>query len=121
MTNFVFGDHSDISGSASNGADSLDLLAGQDLTGYFPPPLILACSGLVTDSSQQLTAANFTAAIPTAMHTSGQLQSAQNTKLDQSDWYTSVFQKKMEEFYKGPMVWDKKAIWDAANSADDTR
>ena len=121
VTNFVFGDHSDISGSASNGADSLDLLAGQDLTGYFPPPLILACSGLVTDSSQQLTAANFTAAIPTAMHTSGQLQSAQNTKLDQSDWYTSVFQKKMEEFYKGPMVWDKKAIWDAANSADDTR
>ncbi|KAI0782569.1 glycosyltransferase family 2 protein [Abortiporus biennis] len=115
VSNFVHGDHSDILGEASNGADTLSVLAGQDLTFYFPPPLVLGCPGLVSDSSQSLVYANFTPEIPTALHTSGTLQSAQNTKLDQADWYTQVFLKKINQFYKGPMVWDKKQIWDQSH------
>ena len=121
VSNFIHGQHSDISGISSNGEDSLSVLAGQELTGYFPPPLILACPGLVDDPTQQLNAANFTAEIPQAMHTSGSLQSAQNTKLDQSDWYTAIFLPKIKEFYKGPMVWDKNALCTAANTQDDVR
>lgn len=118
VSNFVRGDHSDITGISSNGADALEVLAGQDLTYYFPPPLILGCPGLVTDGNQALLYANFTADIPQAVHTSGALQSTQNTKLDDSDWYTNTFQKKMKDFHKGPLVWDKKEIW--SQSHDDT-
>ena len=118
VSNFVNGDHSDISGISSNGADTLEVLAGQDLTGYFPPPLVLACKGLVNSDQVGLTPANFTPLIPSAMHTSGALQSVQNTKLDNSNWYTVNFLTKMQQFHKGPLVWDKKMIASAA--ADQT-
>ncbi|EKM60048.1 glycosyltransferase family 2 protein [Phanerochaete carnosa HHB-10118-sp] len=121
VSNFVHGDHSDITGEASNGADSLSALAGQDMTGYFPPPLVLACPGLVNDPNMGLRPANFTPEIPTAMHTSGTLQSAQNTKLDASDWYTARFLPTIRTFHKGPLVWDKSAIWNAANDQDSPR
>lgn len=121
VSNFVHGDHSDIAGQASNGADTLEALAGQDLTYYFPPPLALACPGLVTDGTLALTYANFTPTIPSAMHNSGQTQSAQNTKLDQSDWYTAIFQPHMKQYYKGPLVWDKKNIAAQAADADSPR
>lgn len=121
VSNFVRGDHSDISGTASNGADTLEALAGQEMTGYFPPPLTLACPGLVSDKSLALRPSNFTATIPTAMHTSGQLQSAQNTKLDSQDWYTARFLPTIKKFRKGPMVWDKKDIWNQANDDTDPR
>ncbi len=119
MTDFIHGSHSDIPGTPSNGVDSLSALAGTEMTGYFPPSLILACPGLVNDPSQTLNYANFTPVIPQAMHILGPTQSVQNTKLDQPDWYTSVFLKRMQEFYKEPMVWDKKALWTAANTQDD--
>ncbi|KAG6805953.1 hypothetical protein H0H93_003764, partial [Arthromyces matolae] len=51
VSDFVFGDHSDIIGEASNGADTLSALAGQDLTQYFPVPLTLGCAGLVSDDT----------------------------------------------------------------------
>ena len=121
VSNFVHGQHSDIPGEASNGADTLEALAGQDLTGYFPPPLVLACPGLVNDPNMALQPANFTPLIPTAMHTSGTLQAAQNTKLDNADWYTARFLPTMKQFRKGPMVWDSKAIWNAANDQDSPR
>jgi len=68
VSNFVHGDHSNIVGEASNGQDSLDVFAGQDLTYYFPPPLALACPGLVTDGTLALQYQNFTPAAPTAIH-----------------------------------------------------
>ncbi|THG97676.1 hypothetical protein EW026_g4373 [Hermanssonia centrifuga] len=121
VSNFIHGQHSDIQGQNSNGADSLDALAGQDLTGYFPVPLILGCSGLVQDPSIALHPANFTPVIQTAMHTSGALQSTPTSKLHNSDWYTQIFQPTINQFYKGPLVWDKGAIWSEANSADTPR
>ena len=110
VSNFIHGDHSDIAGLASNGADTLEALAGQDLTYYFPSPLTLACPGLVTDGTLTLTYANFTPTIPSAMHNSGQTQSAQNTQLNQLDWYTAIFQPHMKQYYKGPLVWGKEYI-----------
>ncbi|KAI0076909.1 chitin synthase [Panus rudis PR-1116 ss-1] len=121
FSNFIHGDHSDITGLASDGADALDVLVGKDLTYYFPPPLVLACPGLVNDPTQQLLYANFTPEIPQAVHVSGQLQSAQGTKLDQQDWYTSLFLKRIKEFHKGPMVWDKKDIWSRSHDDDTPR
>ena len=122
VSNFVHGQHSDISGLASNGADVLPELAGQDLTAYFPPPLVLACNGLVNDGSIALRISNQSSTpVAQAMHTSGQLQSAQNTKLDENDWYTNRFLKTMKDFYKGPLVYDKGSIWNMAHSEDDQR
>ncbi|KAJ8594536.1 hypothetical protein M405DRAFT_480198, partial [Rhizopogon salebrosus TDB-379] len=116
MSNFIHGDHSDISGTASNAANDLEELAGLDMTNYFPPPLVLACPDLVTESSLELTYKNFTAVVPLAMHKSGSLQSVQNTALDNADWYTATFQPKMNNYHKGPLVWDTKNI--AAQAAD---
>ena len=114
LSNFIHGDHSDLSGIASNSAADLDVLAGQDLTGYFPPPLVLACSALVPQSSLQLTPKNFTATVPNAMHKSGKNQPTQGTALDNSNWYTATFLPKMKEFRKGPLVWDPSEIYSQA-------
>jgi chitin synthase len=46
VTNFIHGDHSNGEfGVKSNSPDILEVIAGQDLTYYFPPPLVLGCSG----------------------------------------------------------------------------
>ena len=121
VSNFVHGDHSDLVGEASNGQDTLDLLAGQDLTYYFPPPLALACPGLVTNPALELQYQNFTPVAPTALHKSGATQSAQNTKLDQSNWYTAIFQPEIKKFYKGPLVWSTKSIQAQASDANNPR
>ncbi|KAI0758119.1 hypothetical protein C8Q74DRAFT_1452087 [Fomes fomentarius] len=106
----------------SNTEDTLSIVAGQDLTGYFPPPIYLACPGLVSDSSTlQLMSANFTAQAPQAMHKSGPTYGQSGSKLSQSDWYTNIFLKRIREFRKGPLVWDKNAIKAAANDADNQR
>ena len=114
LSNFIHGDHSDLVGIVSNSAADLDLLAGQDLTGYFPPPLALACTGLVSQGSLELTSKNFTAVVPNAIHKSGGNQPATGTALDNSDWYTSTFVPKMEEFRKGALVWDPSDVYSQA-------
>ena len=116
MSNFIHGDHSDVAGIASNAASDLEQLAGLDMTNYFPPPLILACPDLVTEPSLQLTYKNFTPVVPLAMHVSGSLQSMQNTALDHANWYTATFQPKMQNYHKGPLVWETNNI--AAQAAD---
>ncbi|KAF8627926.1 hypothetical protein AX17_006081 [Amanita inopinata Kibby_2008] len=108
VSNFVHGDHSDLRGLASNGLDTLDVLAGQDLSYYFPPPLPLACPDVVTDANIVLTAKNFTNTAPQAIHLSGGSQVSE--ALRANDWYTARFLKKMKEFQKGPLVWDWKNI-----------
>lgn len=116
MSNFIHGDHSDISGEASNAQSNLDLLVGQDLTDYFPPPLALVCSSLVTESSLELTYKNFTPTVPTAMHNSGATQSATGTALDNANWYTATFLPKIKQYRKGALVWDPS---DIASQASD--
>jgi chitin synthase len=118
VTNFIRGDHSDIQGRPSNGADTIEILAGKDLTYYFPQPLSLACPQLVSNPNVDLTYKNFTNEAPTAIHTSGFLQTAQGTKLRDREWYNRQFQPKMRQFYKGPLVWDKKEIRAQADDRD---
>ncbi|KAF5369698.1 hypothetical protein D9615_010145 [Tricholomella constricta] len=115
VTNFVFGDHSDITGQPSNGRDSLDALAGQDLTQYFPVPLVLGCPDLVTDNNMALSYKTNNASLTQAMHVSGHLQPT-SAQLKQEDWYTNNFLKTMKDFRKGPLVYEKKAV--AAQAAD---
>ena len=110
VTNFINGDHSDITGEPSNGETTLDILPGQDLTGYFPVPLTLGCPGLVSNPDISLTHKNFTVEISTAVHTSGTLAVSPNSKLAQDNWYTSVFQPKIAQYYKGPVVWTSKVL-----------
>ncbi|KAH8118887.1 chitin synthase [Phellopilus nigrolimitatus] len=117
VSNFINADHSDITGESSNGADVLDEFAGQDMTDYFPPPLVLACSGVVSDSTISLQYKNFTPVTNEAVHTSGTLQSAQNTALDSGDWYTATFLPKINQFYKGSLVIDSA---DLQSQASDT-
>uniref|UniRef100_D8PMU6 chitin synthase n=3 Tax=Schizophyllum commune (strain H4-8 / FGSC 9210) TaxID=578458 RepID=D8PMU6_SCHCM len=120
MTDFIHGDHSDIYGTKSNNKADLEELAGKDLTGYFPVPLSLACGSLIGDADIKLLNKNFTATVPTAVHTSGSQQSAEDTRLRDDNWYTQRFVPKMKEFYKGPLVFSSKTIYGDANSDDDT-
>ena len=117
VTNFINGDHSDITGQPSNGQTTLDVLPGQDLTHYFPVPLTLGCPGLVSDPNIVFTYKNFTPEITTAIHRSGSLAVSPNSKLAQSDWYTSVFKPKIQQYYKGPVVWKNKEL--KKQAADD--
>ncbi|OCH89984.1 chitin synthase [Obba rivulosa] len=120
VSNFVHGQHSDIPNLVSNDADTLSLVAGQDMTDYFPVPLVLGCPGLVSDPQLELTYANFTPTAPQALHVSGALQSVATSQLHQDDWYTAIFQPKIKQFYKGILVWETKDIWDQANPSDGT-
>ncbi|EIW83186.1 glycosyltransferase family 2 protein [Coniophora puteana RWD-64-598 SS2] len=111
VSNFVHGDHSDISGEPSNGEDTLDYLAGTDLTYYFPPPLTLACSGLVIDTSVAITIKNSSSmTVPTAKHSSGAQAPTSNTALDNTDWYTATYLPKINQYYKGALVWEPSDI-----------
>ncbi|KAG6809077.1 hypothetical protein H0H92_001693 [Tricholoma furcatifolium] len=104
VSDFVFGQHSDIVGEPSNGADTLEALAGQDLTQYFPVPLTLGCAGLVTDSTITLTAKNDTVTQQTAIHISGSAQT-QSAAMKSEDWYTTNFLPTMDNYRKGPLVY----------------
>jgi chitin synthase len=121
VTNFVQRQHSDIQGESSNAQDTLDALAGQDLTDYFPPPLVLGCPSLVTDATLIFQYQNFSPVIPTALHTSGSQQSAQSTKLDTKDWYTARFLPTIKQYRKGPLVYASKDIKSGANDQTNPR
>jgi chitin synthase len=78
---FVHGDPSDIVGEASDTQDTLNVLARQDMTSNFPPPLTLARPGLVTDNTLSLQYKNFTPLALTAMHNSVGTQAAKSMAL----------------------------------------
>ncbi|KAF7289054.1 Glycosyltransferase family 2 protein [Mycena chlorophos] len=118
VTNFVQGDHSDTNSLVSNSQDVLTVLAGQDLTYYFPVPLVLGCPTLVTDGSLSITPKNFSETEPTALHVSGQLQSITASALHNNDWYTATFLPKMKNYKKGPLVFTSKNLRDQAADQD---
>ena len=116
LSNFINGDHSNgFFGVASNSPDILDALAGADLTYYFPPPLVSACSGLVTDGSLVLTRKNATIVEPLAQHVSGQTQTTV-PDMKSNSWYTNTFLAKMRTMQKGPLVLTKQSL--ATDAAD---
>jgi chitin synthase len=116
LSNFINGDHSNgLSGTPSNSPDVLEALAGLDLTYYFPPPLISACSGLVTNGMLFLKPKNFTHLEPLAKHLSGPLQTTV-PDMESVNWYNDTFLAKMEAFQKGPLVLTKQTL--PASAAD---
>jgi len=117
VTDFINGDHSDISGQPSNGQTTLDVLPGKDLSYYFPVPLTLGCPDLVSEPTLELTYKNFSLDIQNAVHRSGSLAASPTSRLAQSDWYTAVFLPKIRQYYKGPVVWSNKELRNQA--ADD--
>jgi chitin synthase len=110
VSNFINGDHSDITGQPSNAPDVLSGLAGQDLTEYFPIPLTIGCKNLVTDKSLQLQPLNFNPVTSSAVHTSGPNQPNQGSRLHDDNWYTERYLPKIKQYKKGPLVIDVKAI-----------
>ncbi|KIJ57290.1 glycosyltransferase family 2 protein [Sphaerobolus stellatus SS14] len=116
ITNFQ-GDHSDIPAEPAS-KSLIQQLGGQDLTQYFPVPLVLGCSGLVTNPLLAFRLKNSTIFIPQAVHTSGAQQTAQGTKLDSEDWYTERFLPKITQYRKGPVVYEKSTILNEANNGD---
>jgi len=116
VSNFVRGDHSDIVGQPSNGAATLSALAGTDMTYYFPPPLNVACAGLVTDDTMKITVSNSTLMLyPEAVHSSGYNAPAASAALANQNWYTATFKPKMDQFYLGPLVWEPSDVYSQAN------
>ncbi|KAH7928935.1 glycosyltransferase family 2 protein [Leucogyrophana mollusca] len=116
VSNFIRGDHSDIVGQPSNGADTLDALAGQDLTYYFPPPLVLACSGLVTDPTMKITVKNTTDVVySNAVHNSGTYAVQSSAALQNPNWYTQTYLPKIDQYLKGALVWEPSDISSQAN------
>ncbi|KAF9241811.1 glycosyltransferase family 2 protein [Melanogaster broomeanus] len=119
VTNFVRGDHSDITSEPSNAEATLESLAGTDLTYYFPPPLYLACGGLVTDTTMEISLQNTTVlSVPTAMHSSGSNAPTGSAALAGTSWYTDTYWPKISQYYKGPLVWETSDIYSQANDTD---
>ncbi|KAF9227129.1 glycosyltransferase family 2 protein [Gyrodon lividus] len=106
VSNFVRGDHSDITGEPSNDEATLEGLAGTDMTYYFPPPLNQACAGLVSDATMKIAIKNTTELLfPQAMHSSGANAPTTPTALDNDNCL----------YYKGPLVWETSEIYSQAN------
>ncbi|KAL0950335.1 hypothetical protein HGRIS_010306 [Hohenbuehelia grisea] len=119
ISKFIHGPHSDIEGLVSNAPDTLELVAGQDLTQSFPPPLTLACQDLVTDSQMVLTVKNVSLGLPpTLSHASGTFAQSSQSKLARPDWYTSIFLPKINQYKKGPLVFEKKDVLAQARDQD---
>lgn len=84
--------------------------AGQDLTNYFPPPMTVACPGLVSNTNLELRHANFTPILDYAIHRSGPLQPAANTQLRQITWYKDRLLPDLKQYYKGSLVYSRGYI-----------
>ena len=87
--------------------------AGQNLDVYFEPPLSLACPGLGVDDTVQMQHNDTTAVMyPSALHTSGPVfQSDTTTKLHSASWYSQRFMPKIQEYYKGDLVFTKGDVY----------
>lgn len=87
--------------------------AGTDVSAYIVPPLWLACPGLVenTPTNAQLKLqSNTTLLYPQAEHVSGSQTPDPGSALSNDYWYTETFLPKMEEMYKGQLVFKRNAI-----------
>ncbi|CAG79853.1 chitin synthase-domain-containing protein [Yarrowia lipolytica] len=109
MTKFYRQQHSD-NGMKTN-PDDMMYFAGQDLTDYFPPPLTVACQGLVEDEDVWMRYNNTVNMIPQAIHYSGSWKvPAEGQALHQYTWYNDKFGPKIKQYYKGDLVVAKKDV-----------
>ncbi|KAF7731239.1 hypothetical protein EC973_000655 [Apophysomyces ossiformis] len=110
MTKFVTTDHGTATFMASQ--STMEPLAGRDLSYTFPPPLTVACAGLVFDDSVTVTP-NETIVLGPYVHFSGGQQPAKGPqKLRDPNWITKSFEPRMNAFKKGDLVIPMKQIKD---------
>lgn len=92
-------------------AATMQPFAGMNLDVYFPPPLTIACRGLVKSDFVQLTPNNSEGLFPTAIHASGPTyQSDPKTALHDIRWYDQKFLPRMTEYYKGELVTERSNV-----------
>ena len=105
--------HSDtaIKTSASN----MEPFGGKILDPYFPPPLNRACMPFVTDPMMYLWHNDTTAVrYPIALHKSGPRQGDTTSKLHEITWYEDIFLPKINEYYKGHIVYTRGKVSEQA-------
>jgi chitin synthase len=92
--------------------DQMLEFAGKDLTQLFPAPMKFLCAGLGLKDDYRLVYNDTTVTEidPRAVHYSGKQQQLQNTKLKNERWYEDNFMKRIKEYKKGDIVWDKNTI-----------
>ncbi|CAN6648352.1 hypothetical protein TRVA0_023S00496 [Trichomonascus vanleenenianus] len=116
ITKFYRQQHSDIAIKTTS-ATMLEF-AGQDLTGYFPPPLYIACPGLVNDYQVQLTLNSTQFPLSEGMHVSGNNSAYIQSALYKESWYKSTFQPKIKQYYIGRVVTTKGDVKKGPESND---
>ena len=111
--------HSDTTVQTSSA--NMQQFGGQNLDAYFPPPLTTACRFLVPSDELFLQLIpNTTVTYSPAVHASGPyFQPVRDSKLYSINWYTEYFEPKIQEYYKGDLVWAKDNV--TAQGQDDSR
>lgn len=100
--------HNDVTPKVTS--DMVQPLAGMNLDEFFPPPLTIACRGLVKSDMAQLEPNN-TVQPSNAIHNSGPVyQPDPKAKSHDVHWYHDTFLHKMEEYYKGDLVTEKSNV-----------
>ncbi|OAD01594.1 glycosyltransferase family 2 protein, partial [Mucor lusitanicus CBS 277.49] len=103
MTQFSKATHGTSAYTATQ--DAMDALAGLDVSSSIPPPLTVACSGLVTDSNIKILANTTVNAQASFIHYSG--DQVQITTLDDMKdpyWYWKTFLPTIQDYKKGTLV-----------------
>lgn len=99
--------------------DQMLEFAGANMDEYFPVPLNVGCSKLVTDNTLSLTPnISFQVIDSRGIHTSGHLQTDPSLGLADQNWYFDTFKPKIKDYYKGDLVWNKKNVTDSGTNSN---
>lgn len=102
ITNFARSDHGTTSLPA--GSDEMEVLAGLDVSYTIPPPLTVACPGLVTSSTVKIQPNSSIVLGPFVHYSGDQLQITSLTDMASNSWYKNVFLPEMNLYKKGVLV-----------------
>ncbi|KAI8047961.1 P-loop containing nucleoside triphosphate hydrolase protein [Gilbertella persicaria] len=103
MTKFAKSKHGSSGYTATE--DEMTTLAGYDVSSSIPPPLTVACSGLVTTSTVKLIANTTVIPQSSFVHYSGdQLAISTLTDMSNAYWYWQTFLPKIQDYRKGSLV-----------------
>ncbi|KAK2807856.1 hypothetical protein FQN50_005245 [Emmonsiellopsis sp. PD_5] len=108
-------------GNKDTSKSAMDPFRGTNMDAYFPIPLTLACPGFDIPETFKLQHNKTDAVLyPDAEHVSGpKLQPDPTISLYDINWYEKKFMPKIKGYFKGDIVWDKKAL--STQAEDDQR
>lgn len=93
------------SGAFQATQDAMKTLAGLDVSSSIPPPLTVACSGLVTSNTVKILANTSVNAQASFIHYSGdQVQIPSLKDITDPGWYWKTFLPTIRDYKKGPLV-----------------